>query len=77
MCADHENVFLKYNSSLSIRDLAYEKVKETLSVIPKEVVDKVGLENLGAEEGSVQVRFQARKLRLQNQLIWNNLSLFY
>ena len=44
------------SQSLFIRDLAYEKVKETLSVIPEEVVDKVGLENLGAEEGSVQVR---------------------
>ena len=40
---------------LSCRDLAYEKLKETLSVIPEEVVDKVGLENLGVEQSSVEV----------------------
>ena len=43
-----------------LRDLAYEKVKETLSVIPEEVVDKVGLENLGVQESSVQVGLRAK-----------------
>lgn len=33
------------------KDLAYEKVKETLSVIPEEVVDKVSYEALGGENG--------------------------